>query len=160
MKLNMKRCHECDREMSLCTVRSTEGEANDVRVRIDGMPVMQCPAGHRRFIAPDFAIFLMDALVDGDRLLPIHPASQKGLLRKRYCCPACQRELAVDETDRAEASRLLELNGLDAFHVSVEMPKLRCSSCRCEYVPPGDVVADHLMKASARAFRAASVSAT
>lgn len=160
MKLNTTRCHVCEKEMSLCTFQSMEGEVHDVRVKIEGMPVMRCPEGHKRFVVPDFAVKLMEALLEDDRLVPIDPASQKGLLRKRYCCPGCGKELEGGASSRAQATRLLELSGLEAFGVYVELPKLRCSVCCREYVPPGEVIVDDLMKASTRAFRAAAVSAT
>lgn len=92
--------------------------------------------------------------------MPIDPASQKGLLRKRYCCQGCGKELEGGANSRIQATRVLELNGLQAFGVYVELPKFRCSACSREYVPPGEIVVGDLMKASARAFRAAAVSAT
>jgi hypothetical protein len=160
MKLNQTRCHVCDKEMSLCTVEFMEGEAHDVRVQIEGMPLMQCTEGHKRFVVPDFAIRLMEALVEDDRLVPIAPAPQRGLLRKRYYCPACGQDLEGSADRRVRGTRRLELNGLEAFGVRVELPKFHCASCRREYAPPGEVVTGDLMKASARAFRAAAVSAT
>jgi len=160
MKLNMKRCHVCEREMALCTLKPMEGEVHDVRVQIDGMPVMECSEGHKRFVVPDFALKLMEALVEDDCLVPIDPASQKGVLFKRYCCPGCGKQLESGASSRIQATRVLELSGLEAFGVHVELPKFRCSACGRDYVPPGEVVVDDLMKASARAFRAAAVSAT
>jgi hypothetical protein len=154
----MARCHVCDKAMALGTLKPTDGEVHDVRVHIERMPVMECPEGHRRFVAPDFAIQLMEALLEGDRLLPIDPASRRGLLRKRYCCPGCGTELEGGPDRRVHASRVLELNGLEAFDIDVELPKLACSACRREYVPPSEIVVEDLMKASARAFRAAAVS--
>lgn len=160
MKLNTTRCHVCEKEMSLRTLKPTDGEVHDVRVQIEGMPIMECSEGHRRFIAPDFAIKLMEALLEGDRLVPIDPASQKGLLRKRYCCSGCGKELEGGANSRVQATRVLELNGLEAFEVYVELPMFRCSACGREYVPPSEIVVGDLMKASARAFRAAAVSTT
>jgi hypothetical protein len=159
MKLNTTRCHVCEGEMSLRRLALTEGEEHGVRLHIEDMPVMVCAKGHKRFVVPDFAVKLMEALMDDDRLIPVSPASQRGLLRKRYCCPECSNELQGG-ANPVGAKRVLELGGLDAFGVSVEVPKLRCSSCGRDYVPPGEVVFGDLMKASAHAFRAAAVSAT
>jgi uncharacterized protein with PIN domain len=159
MKLNTTRCHVCEGEMRLRTLAPTEGEEHGVRMQIDGMPVMECAQGHKRFVAPDFAVKLMEALVKDSQLVPVGPATQRGMLRKRYCCPECSQELQ-DSANPIEARRVLELSGLDAFGVRVEMPKLRCSACGRDYVPPGDVVFGNLMQASAHAFRAAAVSAT
>lgn len=159
MKLNTTRCHVCEGEMQLRTLAPTEGEEHGVRMQIEGMPVMECAQGHKRFVTPDFAVKLMEALVRDSHLVPVGPASQRGLLRKRYCCPECSKELQGGASS-VEAQRVLELGGLDAFGVRVAMPKLRCSACGRDYVPPGDVVFGDLMQASAHAFRAAAVSAT
>jgi len=145
--------------MRLRTLAATEGEEHGVRMQIDGMPVMECAQGHKRFVAPEFAVKLMEALLKDSHLVPVGPATQRGLLRKRYCCPECSQELQGSSNPIA-TRRVLELGGLDAFGVRVEMPKLRCRACGRDYVPPGDVVFGNLMEASAHAFRAAAVSAT
>jgi hypothetical protein len=157
MKMNTKRCQVCEREMSLHTLDPLEGEVHGVRLQIEGMPVMKCPQGHKRFVAPDFADRMMEALFQDDSLVPVDAAMQRGLLRKRYCCPACSKGLEGGENRRVEAKRVLELAGCGAFGVCVELPKFRCSACDREYVPPGAVVVDDLMKASVHAFRAAAV---
>ncbi len=160
MKLNEMRCNLCRGEMALRTLDPMAGEEHGVRMQIEGMPVMECPQGHKRFVAPDFAIKLMEALLDDDRLAPIGQASQKGLLRKRYCCPECGQELEQGANGRVEARRVLELKGCEAFGVLVELPKFRCPACAKESVPPGKAVVDDLMKASVHAFRAAHVTPT
>lgn len=160
MKINTMRCKECHEEMALRPLEPMAGEEHGVRVRIEGMPVMQCPKGHKRFVAPDFAVKMLEALLSDDKLVPLDAAAQKGLLRKRYCCPNCGQELEGGKESTVEATRVLELDGLDAFDVRVEIPKFRCHGCGRESVPPGKVVVDDLMKASANAFRAAEVSPT
>jgi hypothetical protein len=159
MKLNTMRCKVCHGEMALRSLGALDGEEHGVRMHIEGMPAMQCPEGHKRFVAPDFAVKLMDALLSQDRLLPLDAAAQKGLLKKTYCCPKCGQ--ALDGADGSvEAKRVLQLKGLDAFGVQVELPKLRCAACGQETVPPEKAVADGLMKASVNAFRAAQVEPT
>jgi hypothetical protein len=160
MKINTMRCKECHEEMALRLLDPMAGEEHGVRMRIEGMPVMQCPKGHKRFIAPDFAVMMMQALLADDKLVPLDAAAQKGLLRKRYCCPNCGQALEGGKEGTVEATRVLELDGLDAFGVRVQMPKLRCHGCGRESVPPGKVVIDDMMKASANAFRSAAVSPT
>jgi len=156
MKLNTMRCKVCHGEMALRSLDALKGEEHGVRMHIEGMPAMQCPQGHKRFVAPDFAVKLMDALLAQDKLLPLDAATQKGLLKKTYCCPKCGQ--ALDDADGSvEAKRVLQLSGLEAFGVQVELPKLHCASCGQETVPPERAVADDLMKASANAFRAAEV---
>jgi len=160
MKLNTTRCHVCEQEMSLRPLDPQEGEVHGVRMRIEGMPVMECPEGHRRFVSPDFADKLMDALFHDDSLVPVDPAAQKGQLRKGYCCPECGGALGGGTNSHVEAKRVLELAGCEAFGVCVELPTFRCSACGRNYVPPGEVVVNDLIKASAHAFRSAAVSRT
>jgi len=158
MKANTMRCKECKGEMSLRALETLAGEEQGVRVRIEGMPGMQCPQGHKRFVAPDFAVKMMSALLADKKLVALEAAREKGLLRKRYCCPKCGQDLAGPGTERVQAERQLELQGLDAFGVQIELPKLRCASCGVESIPPEKAVVDGLMKASANAFRAANIS--
>lgn len=159
MKVNTMRCKLCHGEMALRSLDSLAGEEHGVRVSIEGMPAMQCPEGHKRFVAPDFAVKLMQALLADEKLVPLDAVAQKGLLRKHYCCPDCGKELAGTDGS-VEAKRVLELDGLEAFGVQVELPRYRCSACSHESVPPEKAVVDGLMKASANAFRAAQVEPT
>jgi len=55
---------------------------------------------------------------------------------------------------------VLELDGLNAFGVQLELPKFRCPGCGRESLPPQKSVLDDLMKASANAFRSAQVDPT
>lgn len=158
MKVNTMRCKVCHGEMRLRALDALDGEEHGVRMHIEGMPAMQCPEGHKRFVAPDFAVKMMEALFADEKLVPLEAAAQKGLLRKRYCCPQCGQELGGDGEAHVEAKRVLELNGLEAFGVQVELPKLHCASCGRDSVPPEKAVVDDLMKASANAFRAGDVS--
>lgn len=153
-------CSQCRKEVVLSTVDSMAGEAAGVRMSIVGMPVLACAEGHRRFLAPDFALTLIDALLPGEPLVPVAAATQKGLLRKRLHCPGCGKELAqgAGET-HVEAKRVLELKRGAAFEVRVEVPTFRCS-CGKESVSPEDVLGEALMKASVHAFRSAAVTPT
>jgi hypothetical protein len=159
MKLNTMRCRECKSEMTLRALEPIDGEQHGVHMRIEGMPAMQCAEGHKRFVAPEFAVKMMEALMAG-KLVPLDGAKQKGLLKKRYCCPGCGQELGTDANGRVEAKRVLELQGLDAFGVQVDLPKYRCASCGRESVEPRETMVDDLMKASIQAFRSAAVAPT
>lgn len=160
MKINTMRCKECREEMALRPLDPMAGEEHGVHMRIESMPVMECPNGHRRFVTPDFAVKMMEALLADDKLVPLDAAAQKGLLRKHYCCPNCGQALEDGKESTVEATRVLELKGLEAFGVRVEMPKFRCHGCGRESVPPGKVIVDDMMKASVNAFRSAEVSPT
>jgi len=159
MELNQMRCKECKGVMSLRALEPIDGEQHGVHMRIEGMPAMQCAEGHKRFVAPEFAVKMMEALM-ADKLVPLESAAQKSLLKKRYCCPGCGQELRADGAGRVETRRVLEMKGLEPFGVQVDLPKYRCAACGRESVEPRDAMVDDLMKASVQAFRAAEVAPT
>jgi hypothetical protein len=158
MEANTMRCRECKGEMKLGALDAMAGEEQGVRVKIEGMPAMQCAQGHKRFVAPDFAVKMMNALLADKQLVALDAAREKGLLRKRACCPKCGQELSGAGAGSVQAKRRLELPGLAAFGVQLELPTLRCASCSGESIPPEKAVVDRLMKASSSAFRSAGVS--
>ena len=160
MDPSAKPCSVCRKEVAPSTVETMTGEEAGVRMGIEGMPVLRCAEGHRRFVTPDFAIRLMQALTADGPLAPLPAAAQKGLFRKRPHCPACGKELGEPAAERAQVSRTLELGGGSAFSVRIEMPKYRCSACSKECVPPEAVLGDALMKASVHAFRSAELRPT
>jgi DNA-directed RNA polymerase subunit RPC12/RpoP len=160
MSPSAKPCSACGKEVAPATIEVMAGEEADVRMRIEGMPALACAEGHRRFLAPDFAIRLMQALSGESPLAPVAAAVQKGLLRKRLHCPACGKELGAAASELAQVSRTLEIGGGSAFSVRVEMPKYHCAACGKECVPPEKILDEALMKASVHAFRAAGVRPT
>ena len=160
MQLNDMRCKECKGVMALRTLEPIEGEQQGVRMRIERMPAMQCAEGHKRFVAPEFAVRMMAALTADPKLVPLPGAVLKGLLRKRNCCPGCGAELGAAAQGREQAKRDVQLKGLEAFSVAVELPTFRCASCGKECLPPQGALVDGLMNASIQAFRAAAVTPT
>jgi DNA-directed RNA polymerase subunit RPC12/RpoP len=160
MELNTRRCMQCKGEMAMTVLDPIAGEDQGTRMRIERMPAMRCAEGHRRFIAPDFAVRMMETFVAGDPLAGFASAAEKGLLRKRLHCPGCGAELAEPAADRVRAGRAVAFKGLEAFDVQVEVPKYRCAGCGKESLPPGKTLNDGLMKASVQAFRAAQLTPT
>ncbi len=158
MEVNTNRCKECKGEMTLRALEPLAGKEQDVSVKIERMPAMQCAQGHKRFVAPDFAVKMMNAFFADKNLVELDAAKEKGLLRKRACCPQCGQELDGAGAGTLQLKRNVELPGLEAFGVQVELPKYRCKACGRECVPPEKTVVDGLMKASASAFRSAQVS--
>ncbi len=158
MRINTMRCRECHGEMAPRTLDSMAGEDTGLRMQIDGMPVMACAKNHKRFVAPNFAVKMMQALVEGDPLVPVDGAKQKGLLRKRFVCPGCDTDLDDSAGEHVEVKRTLELEGIEAIGVRVEVPKFRCASCGKECALPASLLGNALMKASSQAFRSAEVS--
>ena len=157
MKVNSMRCKLCHGEMALRSLDPMTGEEHGVRMSIEGMPAMQCAQGHKRFVAPDFAVKLMQALVAEDRLVPLDAAAQKGLLRKRLHCASCGEPLEAQPAGDVEAVRVLEVKGSSPFGVRVEAPKFRCAACGKESGMPQRAMLDALLKASVNGFRAARI---
>ena len=160
MEINTRRCMQCKGEMTMTVLDPMKGESEGVSLRIERMPAMRCPEGHKRFIAPEFAVRLMEAFVAGEPLTHLEPAAEKGLLRKRLHCPGCGTELTASPEGHVQARREVTLKGLEAFDVQVELPKYRCPGCGKDSLPPAKAANDGLMKASVAAFRAAAVTPT
>lgn len=159
MTPNISRCRLCEGDMALQDLERIEGEEHGVHLCIEHMPTMTCAKGHRRFVSPFFASAMIDALVAGP-LVPLDAAGRRGLLRRRYACPACGAELAEDDRGHAEARRTLEFDGLPPFDVRVDLSTFRCGACQHESIESRERLLDDLMRASARAFRSAEVVAT
>ena len=117
MELNTRRCMQCKGEMTMTVLDPIAGEDQGVGMRIERMPAMRCPEGHKRFVAPEFAVRMMEAFVAAGPLAPLAAAAEKGLLRTRLHCPGCGAELAAPAAERIEARRAIALKGLEAFDV-------------------------------------------
>jgi predicted RNA-binding Zn-ribbon protein involved in translation (DUF1610 family) len=151
------RCTRCDSEMTLKLLGPIEGEEHGLHMKIEGLPALQCANGHTRFVAPGFPSKFLDELLADPRLVPLDAATMKGLLRRRYCCPACGETLDTHEARRVEAERSMALEGTASIGVHVDLPSYRCASCGHESVEPRDVLVSDLMNASAHAFKAAHI---
>ncbi len=163
MTPNTARCRVCEGEMRLQDLDRIEGVERGVHLCIRHMPTMVCAQGHRRFVNPDFASAMLDALLIGggsDRpFVPLEAAGRRGLLFKRYTCPACEAALDGSTSGHVESQRVVEIDGLQPFDVQVDLPTFRCGACNTESVEPRDAVVDDLMKASADAFRSCQLTA-
>jgi hypothetical protein len=157
MQPNTLQCPQCEAEMTMTPLSTIEGEEHGVHMKIEGMPAMQCPNGHKRFVAPTFPEKLLDELLAAPPLVPLDAAVERGLLRRRYRCTACDAVLDSSGSGRVEATRSVEIEGLARFGVEIDLPSYRCPSCTREYVEPRDTMINDLMKASARAFRSAHI---
>ena len=155
MEATTQRCPECDAEMTVSPLGLLEGEEHGVHMKIQGMPALQCPNGHKHFVAPTFPGDLLDKLLAAPPLVALDGAAEKGFFRKHYCCPACGQALNREGSGRVEATRAVELAGLDRFGVEVDLPSFRCAACGHECVEPHETLVGDLMKASAHAFRSA-----
>lgn len=159
MNPNTSRCRVCEGEMTLQDLGRIEGEEHGLHLCIEHMPAMTCAKGHRRFVSPFFASAMIDSLV-ARPLVTLDAAGRRGLLRRRYACPACGTELADGARGHAEARRTIEIDGLHPFDVRVDVTTFRCPTCQHESIESREQLLDDLMKASARAFRSAELAAT
>ncbi len=151
------RCKECNAEMTLTPLPPIEGEERGLLMKIDGLPALRCPNGHKRFIAPTFPSMLIDQVLSAPDLMPLNSANEKGFLRKRYCCPSCGAVLDTRDAGRAHVDHVMAVDGLQPVAVHVELPTYRCGSCRHECVEPRETMVSDLMRASAHAFRSAQI---
>ena len=150
------RCTQCDGEMRLTLLGPIEGQEHGLHMKIEGLPALQCANGHTRFVEAGFPGKFLDRLLAEPQLVPLDSARMKGLLRRRYCCPACREVLDPHGSGRIEAERSIVLEGV-RFGVHVDLPSYRCPSCAHECVEPPDAMLSDLMNASARAFKAAAI---
>lgn len=151
------RCTQCDSEMTLIPLEPIEGEEHGLHMKIEGLPALRCSNGHTRFVEPAFPSKFLDRLLAAPQLVPLDPAAMKGLLRRRYCCPACGEALNTHDASRVEGDCSLEFDGMAPVGVHVALPSYRCTACGQECVEPSDTVVSNLMNASAHAFRAAHI---
>lgn len=155
---DMPRCTQCDGEARLRLLGPIEGEEHGLHMNIEGLPALQCPNSHTRFVAPAFPARFLDELLADPRLVPLDPAAMKGLLRRRYCRPACGETLGTSHsTGRVEADRSLASDGTSRVGVHVDLPAYRCASCGHGCVEPTDAMVSELMQASAYASRSAHI---
>lgn len=152
-----KRCSRCQGALGLAVLEPFSGEESGVRMRVEGLPALQCAEGHRRFLAPDFPNHLMQSLLAGEPLVPVPAAAQKGLLRKRLHCASCGEPLGAQSAGDVEAVRVLEVRGSSPFGVRVEMPTFDCAACGKKSALPERTLFDALLKASVNGFRAARI---
>jgi len=152
-----KRCSRCQGALALAVLEPFSGEESGVRMSVEGLPALSCPEGHRRFLAPDFPNYLMDALLAGEPLVSVPAAAQRGVLRKRLHCASCGEALEPQPVGDVEAVRVLEVQGSSPFGVRVEAPKFRCRACGKESALPERAMLDALLKASVNGFRSARI---
>jgi hypothetical protein len=152
-----KRCSRCQGALGLAVLEPFSGEESGVRMSVEGLPALQCAAGHRRFLAPDFPNHLMQSLLEGEPLVPVTAAAQKGLLRKRLHCAGCGEVLAARPAGDVEVVRVLEVKGSSPFGVRVEAPTFHCAGCGKDNGLPERALLQALLKASVNGFRAARI---
>jgi hypothetical protein len=155
----LRRCPICKSETGRATLAELSGEEAPLAVAVKGLPVTECPQGHRFFAVPDFPLLLLDRLVENDE--PTLPVSEAmGLLIKHDHCAGCGAELGKGAGDPHTFSFGITLNDLPAFEVALTLPVHRCASCGREQLHSVKEVRSRTPAALAHAFKAAKIAAT
>ncbi|WP_018954456.1 IS66 family transposase zinc-finger binding domain-containing protein [Thioalkalivibrio sulfidiphilus] len=150
-------CRQCSADVSVLRLDRVEGENSGIHVTIEGLPVLDCTNGHRRFPTPDFPLEFIRHLVESEALDGVTPAVQKGLFRKRLHCPACGKELSAVAEDRRNGRAHLAVPEGDPVAVEVIVPLYRCPACDKQASEPESGLQRDVMQAVANAFRSAEI---
>ena len=157
MGATSKSCKACGGEASVTRLDSFRGEEGPVAVTVNGMPVLACPNGHRRFLYAEFVAKLLDLAADPEKTAPQPPAVKRGLFKKHYHCSACDAELLAEPTGTMERELVASFRNADEFKVVVQFPLHKCPGCGREQVLSNDALSENAMKALTHGFRAADV---
>lgn len=153
-----RKCRVCKAEVTLGKLAEINGVEGRLAVKVQGMPVLECPNGHRMFAEPDFPLLLLDRLVESDsaRL----PASvSKGMLIKQHHCSACGERLTEPDSLARTFHLGVELPGSAPFDVELTMPVHRCARCSKEQLHSLKEVRRCTPAALAHAFKSAQIAA-
>jgi hypothetical protein len=134
-----------------------EGDENGVHVAIEGLPVVECLNGHRRFPSPEFPLDFIQKLADSQALADIRPAVQKGIFRKRRHCPSCGSELSLEANGSIGGRTTVQVPDCKPVAVEISVPQYLCPSCKQESSESQAGLQRNLMQAVANAFRSADI---
>lgn len=158
MTTTTRRCPTCKSETSPANLPLASGEESPLAVALRGMPILECPQGHRSFAVADFPLLLLDHLLEQDE--PKFPVSQaKGLLVKHYSCSKCGTDLKSGD-DRPHTFHVdVELPDMPAFGVDLTLPVSHCSRCGRDQLHSLKELKSRTPAALAHAFKAAHLAA-
>jgi hypothetical protein len=159
MDASAKPCPACASPLKHTTLPLIAGNEPPLRLTVHGMPALACARAHVYFVKPDFALWLMNHLVDEDEAtLPAGDAT--GLLFKAYLCHDCGKPLSA-KPDHVHAFNLpLAYAGEPEFRVEVAMPVFRCDACGKEQIHSLGEVRKLTPAALVDAFKGAGIKAT
>lgn len=147
-----KTCVSCGSEMSLGKVERASGTDHGLTVTLHEMPVMVCPNGHRQFVRDDFALLLLDHLIEQDE--PRLPAGERtGLIFHHFKCASCGGELAPKPDHRETFPIDIALQGVAPFRLELASEVYACRGCGKEQLHSLKEVRNHTPAALAHAFR-------
>lgn len=150
-------CRQCSSDVDMQQLERVEGDENGVHVTIEGLPVVECLNGHRRFPTPEFPLDFIQKLSDSQALDDISPAVQKGIFRKRLHCPSCGNELTARAESNTSGRDTVELPDCGPVAVEISVPLYLCPSCQQASSESQAALQRDLMQAVANAFRSADI---
>lgn len=139
-------CPRCGERAEVVDCPEAAVQAGDTTVRVHGLALAHCPAGHTTTLPVDAAAH---AVAKVDEMLLV--SATRGLVRRREVCGACQGELVLPpRTSHRPVS--LDVDGR-VLTVIVESPMVRCPDCGREQLPVhvGTAIPDLLTAAVSRA---------
>ncbi|HRP35407.1 MAG TPA: hypothetical protein PLI48_05915 [Gammaproteobacteria bacterium] len=150
-------CRQCNADIQPHKLGRVEGEDGEIRITIDGLPMVECTNGHKRFPSADFPLKFIETMLKSDDLVVAEPAVEKGLFRKHAHCPGCGQQLP-EQSGGASAQRVrVDMPQLDPVGVELAVPLFACPGCRKEATLPKNGVQRGVMQAVANAFRSADI---
>jgi hypothetical protein len=152
----MSTCRQCSAAVEQVQARNASGEEGGVCIAFSVLPVFECANGHRRFLAVDFPVRLIETLRKSDSAFTTPAAAEKGLFKKRKLCPACGAGLPEAPGGQASAHAELALKE-GKVGVEVSVPVYRCPGCGKDASESRKALQGPVLKAAANAFRAASI---
>jgi DNA-directed RNA polymerase subunit RPC12/RpoP len=149
-------CTRCRGRTEPAVLESAAGEADALAFRIQGMPVLACERGHRQFVHPEFARWLVEHLM-GEHEARLPAGKEKGLFFKHYYCSECGAELQAEPDHRETFALDVALRDLGPFRVELTAPVYRCTKCSREQLHSLKDVRNRTPAALAQVFRAADI---
>lgn len=150
-------CRQCSADASVQRLGRVEGETHGIHVTIEGLPVLDCTNGHRRFPTPEFPLEFVQHLVESEALDGVTPAVEKGLFRKHLYCPSCGKELSAEADGARNGQARIEVPDSDPVAVEISVPMYRCPECSQQASEPRSGLQRDVMQAVANAFRSADI---
>jgi len=151
-------CPLCESPLQAKRLPEAGGDEAPLRLVLRGLPILACEAPHRYFVAQQFPIWLLNALLE-EELARVPAGTAKGLLFRKYACGGCGAVLpAAASGPRTFPAHLAYGDGPE-FSVDLTMPAFRCGACGCEQARSGAELAKLLPSALVHAFKGAGIKA-
>ena len=153
-----RKCRVCKAVLTARTLPEIAGEEGPLAVKVHGLPVLECPNGHRHFAHADFPLQLLDRLVEQDEArLPA--STTRGVLFKQHHCSSCGEKL-TESANKPHTFHLdVALPQCSRFDVELTVPVHRCSHCGHEQLHSLKDLRHRTPAALAHAFKGAAIAA-